>query len=92
MDASEGAKSLLPEAKRELYRLLEDKELSSTPLLIVANKIDLTPLVPQNELIKELNLDYMEDNPWLMVSISALKSMNVDEVVNWLIKQADKPI
>jgi ADP-ribosylation factor-like protein 8 len=91
VDASEGAKSLLPEAKRELYRLLEDKELSSTPLLIVANKIDLTPLVPQNELIKELNLDYMEDNPWLMVSISALKSMNVDEVVNWLIKQADKP-
>jgi len=91
VDASQNAMSLLPEAKRELYRLLEDRELLSTPLLIVANKIDLPPLVPEQQIIKELNLDYFEENPWLMVSISALKSTNVDSVVNWLLKQADQP-
>src|SRR5690242_16854971 len=37
------AMHLLPEAKKELHRLLEDKELARTALLIVANKIDLEP-------------------------------------------------
>ncbi len=91
VDASQAAMNLLPEAKRELYRLLEDKELASTPILIVANKIDLTPLVPEDQLIKELNLDYFEENPWLLISISALKNTNVDSVIEWLIKQADAP-
>jgi ADP-ribosylation factor-like protein 8 len=88
VDASESAQSLLPEAKRELYRLLEDRELAKTPLLIVANKIDLQPLVPEQTLIKELNLDYFTDNAWLLLSISALQNTNVDSVVDWLIKQA----
>lgn len=37
----------------------------------------------------ELNLDYIVDNPWIVIPCSALKTINVDEVVTWLIKQAD---
>ena len=33
-------------ARRELHRLLEDRQLATTPLLILANKIDLTPTCP----------------------------------------------
>jgi Arf/Sar family protein len=43
---------LLPEAKKELHRLLEDKELAKTALLVVANKIDLEPHASEPVLIR----------------------------------------
>jgi len=79
----------LPEAKAELHRLLEDKELATTPILIVANKIDLDPHASEQTLIKELNLDYITDNAWIIIPCSALKTINVDEVVQWLIKKSN---
>ncbi len=36
----------------------------------------------------ELNLDYVHDNPWIVVPCSALKTINIDEIVQWLIRQA----
>ena len=46
------ATHLLPDAKKELHRLLEDKELAKTALLIVANKIDLEPHASEPVLIR----------------------------------------
>lgn len=46
------AMHLLPDAKAELHRLLEDRELSNTALLVVANKIDLEPHATEAQLIK----------------------------------------
>ena len=43
---------LLPEAKKELHRLLEDRELAKTAILIVANKIDLEPHASEPVLIR----------------------------------------
>ena len=88
IDAS--AMHLLPDAKAELHRLLEDRELATTPLLVVSNKIDLEPHATEQMLIKELNLDYISDNPWIIIPCSALKVVNVDQVIQWLIGQADK--
>mmetsp|Transcript_3004 Transcript_3004/g.4658 ORF Transcript_3004/g.4658 Transcript_3004/m.4658 type:complete len:180 (-) Transcript_3004:1369-1908(-) len=82
---------LLPDAKMELHRLLEDKELASTAVLVVANKIDLEPHASEPLLIRELNLDYIVDNPWMIIPCSALKTINVDEIIQWLIREADKP-
>ncbi|CAE7523697.1 Arl8 [Symbiodinium microadriaticum] len=83
------AMDILPDVKIELHRLLEDRELSTTPLLVVANKIDLEPHATEPQLIKELNLDYIVDNPWIIIPCSALKNTNIDEVVQWLLRQAD---
>ena len=79
----------LPDVKIELHRLLEDRELQTTPLLVVANKIDLTPHASEKELINALNLDYIVDNPWIIIPCSALRNTNVDEIIQWLIRQAD---
>jgi Arf/Sar family protein len=49
------ATHLLPDAKTELHRLLEDRELASTALLVVANKIDLEPHVTEAELVKGIS-------------------------------------
>eukprot|EP00638_Chattonella_subsalsa_P010526 CAMPEP_0117786790 /NCGR_PEP_ID=MMETSP0948-20121206/6036_1 /TAXON_ID=44440 /ORGANISM="Chattonella subsalsa, Strain CCMP2191" /LENGTH=177 /DNA_ID=CAMNT_0005615849 /DNA_START=53 /DNA_END=586 /DNA_ORIENTATION=- len=81
------AMDLVSLARKELHRLLEDRELATTPILILANKIDLEPHISEAELIRELNLDYIVDNPWIVIPVSALKVVNIDQVVSWLLKQ-----
>jgi ADP-ribosylation factor-like protein 8 len=58
--------------------------------LVLANKIDLEPHISEPELIRELNLDYIVDNPWLVIPISALRLVNIDQVIQWLMKQSGK--
>jgi ADP-ribosylation factor-like protein 8 len=67
-----------------------NSELATTPLLVLANKIDLEPHISEPELIRELNLDYIVDNPWLVIPISALRLVNIDQVIQWLMKQSGK--
>jgi ADP-ribosylation factor-like protein 8 len=57
---------------------------------VLANKIDLEPHISEPELIRELNLDYIVDNPWLVIPISALRLVNIDQVIQWLMKQSGK--
>ena len=38
--------------------------------------------------VPELNLDYIVDNPWLVIPISGLRQINIDQVIDWLVKQA----
>lgn len=65
---------------------MEDKELKGKPLLILANKIDLEPNITEETLIRELNLDYITDNDWIIIPISAKYGNNVDEAIKYLSK------
>lgn len=56
---------------------------------VIANKIDLHPHLSEPELIRELNLDYITENPWIVIPVSALRVTNIDQVVSWLIKQSN---
>uniref|UniRef100_A0A2R5L1K6 ADP-ribosylation factor family n=1 Tax=Hirondellea gigas TaxID=1518452 RepID=A0A2R5L1K6_9CRUS len=47
----------IPTAKKELHRLLDDPALSTVPLLVLANKVDLKNVVSESDLIRGLNLD-----------------------------------
>jgi len=94
----------LPISKKELHTLLEDKELNNIPILILGNKIDVKPHLDEKEIIEGLlsflffklflilglNLDYIHTNSWLVVMISALKGINLPEVIDWLIKKSKK--
>ena len=66
---------------------MEIRELATIPVLVLANKIDKKPHVTEPELILELNLDYIVDNPWLVIPCSALKNINITSVVEWLVHQ-----
>ena len=37
-----------------------------------------------SDIIKELNLDYVYSNKWAVISISALKEINLQDAVYWL--------
>lgn len=67
--------------------LLEDKEVNDIPILVLANKIDVTPHLGETEIIRGLNLDYVVENPWAAIPISALHGTNFDQVIEWLLKQ-----
>lgn len=77
----------LPEARNALHSLLEDTALADMPMLIAANKVDITPHVNEDELIKALNLDYVIDQPWIVVPVSARYSTNLEAILDWLLKQ-----
>ena len=76
------AHALSPSARLGFY-----SELASTPVLVLANKIDLKPHISEHDLIRELNLEYCCDNPWLVIPCSALQQVNIDQVVDWLVHQ-----
>ena len=57
------------------------------PLLILGNKIDLNPHLSELEIIQGLNLDYVIDNPWVVVPISALYGINFTQVIEWLLNR-----
>jgi Arf/Sar family protein len=82
------AVDLVSLARKELHLLLEDRELHGIPILILANKIDLEPHLTEPEIIQGLNLDYIMDNPWVIISISALRGTNIERVVEWLIARS----
>lgn len=60
------------------------------PLLVLANKIDLGPKISEQELIRGLNLDYVVDNPWVVIPISAKNGANIDKALDFLIKASKK--
>jgi ADP-ribosylation factor-like protein 8 len=77
----------LPTAKKELHKLLDDGSIGATPLLVLANKIDLPEHVGESELIEKLQLNYVLETPWMVLPISALQCTNMDQVVEWLTAQ-----
>ena len=77
-------------SKKELHQLLEDQELNGIPMLVIGNKVDIKPHLNEKEIIEGLNLDYIYSNEWLVVLTSALKSININSVVDWLLKRSAK--
>jgi ADP-ribosylation factor-like protein 8 len=86
VDASDYQRAEL--AGRELHKLLSDKALNKLPLLICLNKIDLDPHMSKEECIELLELTSIDTNPWVVTPISALKQTNINEVVNWLVRNS----
>ena len=74
-------------ATRELHKLLDDGSIGTTPILVLANKIDIVPHVGETELIEALKLNYVMETPWMVLPISALQCTNIDQVVEWLTAQ-----
>jgi len=44
----------IPDARIELHRLLENRGLADKPICVVANKVDLSPCLTEEQIIKEL--------------------------------------
>ena len=78
----------LNDAKKLLYTYLRHEHLEKVPLLLVANKRDLSGAIDLDELIilfelHDLNPD-LKNRPYKIMGTSALNSSGIYESLAWL--------
>ncbi|KAK2960800.1 putative ADP-ribosylation factor [Blattamonas nauphoetae] len=76
-------------AKNELENMLQSPELKPCPLLVFANKMDITGSMNHSEVSEALGLAEIHDRPWTIISSNALTGGGLDDGVNWLSKQVE---
>ncbi|XP_016894352.1 ADP-ribosylation factor-like protein 3 isoform X2 [Cynoglossus semilaevis] len=68
----------------ELAELLEETQLAAVPLLIFANKQDLTTAMTASELAEGLNLHMIRDRMWQVQACSALTAEGLQDGMTWV--------
>ncbi|VFQ88124.1 unnamed protein product [Cuscuta campestris] len=78
----------VPISRTELHDLLSKPSLSNIPLLVLGNKIDKSEALSKPSLTDQLGLDAIKDREVCCYMISCRDSVNIDMVIDWLIKHA----
>lgn len=81
---------LLPMAKEELHSLMSQPSLEGIPLLVLGNKSDLHIKLSVDELIDALDLKSIGHREVSCYGISAKEETNLDAVIQWLMKWANR--
>ncbi|KAL3041691.1 ADP-ribosylation factor-like protein 3 [Trematomus bernacchii] len=68
----------------ELADLLEEETLAAVPLLVFANKQDLTTATPASELAECLSLHTIRDRMWQVQACSAVTAEGLQDGMNWV--------
>lgn len=82
--------ALLPMAKEELHILMSNQTLSGIPLLVLGNKSDLPDKLTVDELIDAMDLKGISGREVSCYGISAREETNLDAVLHWLVKYANR--
>lgn len=82
--------ALLPMAKEELHILMDNQTLSGIPLLVLGNKSDLPDKLTVDELIDVMDLKSISGREVSCYGISAREETNLDAVLHWLVKYANR--
>ncbi|KAL9233704.1 hypothetical protein vseg_008664 [Gypsophila vaccaria] len=78
----------IPISRSELHELLDKPSLCGIPLLVLGNKIDKSEALVQQTLMDQLDLQSITDREVCCYMISCKESINVDIVIDWLIKHS----
>ncbi|CRK06540.1 hypothetical protein BN1723_008900, partial [Verticillium longisporum] len=81
---------LLQQARDELHALMEQNSLKGIPLLVLGNKSDLPNKLSVDELIDALDLKTIGHREVCCYGISAKEETNLDAVIQWLMKWANR--
>jgi len=74
----------LPDSREELTLMLEEEELAGVPLLIFANKQDLSNAMTVAEVSEGLGLTEIRNRQWAIFQTSALRGSGILEGFEWL--------
>ncbi|XP_018321160.1 ADP-ribosylation factor-like protein 3 [Agrilus planipennis] len=83
-------KKRLEETGLELYELLSDDKLHDVPLLVYANKQDLTDALTASELAEALGLPSIKNRAWQIQACTAKEGVGVKEGMEWVCKNAKR--
>lgn len=83
-------KKRLEETGIELFELLGENKLEEVPLLVYANKQDLSTSLPPSELAEALGLHSIKDRAWQIQSCTAINGVGIKEGMEWACKSVKK--
>jgi len=73
------------ETGEELEELLSEDKLTGVPVLIYANKQDLSSAAPASEVAQGLNLHTIRERAWQIQPCSALSGEGVSDGMTWVL-------
>ncbi|MFX1512581.1 MAG: ADP-ribosylation factor family protein [Promethearchaeota archaeon] len=79
-------KDRFEEASKELWQILESPKSGTSPLLVLANKSDLSDVESTDSITAALQLETIKNRETLILETSAKTGSGVDTAFNWIIK------
>lgn len=83
VDSSDAAR--IGEARKELFRVLEDESTSNCCILVLANKQDLPNCMSLNEVMENLQLSEIKNHDWTILPSCSLTGQGLEEAVEWMV-------
>ncbi|KAI5793059.1 ADP-ribosylation factor family-domain-containing protein [Geopyxis carbonaria] len=74
----------IEEARTELHRIIQDREMKDCLLLVFANKQDLAGSMSPTEVTEKLQLSKLQERTWYVVPSCATTGEGLFEGLNWL--------
>ncbi|KAI5820254.1 ADP-ribosylation factor family-domain-containing protein [Pyronema omphalodes] len=74
----------IEEARQELHRIIQDREMKDSLLLVFANKQDLPGAMSPTEVTEKLQLNKLKDRVWYVVPSCATTGEGLFEGLGWL--------
>ncbi|KFY09433.1 hypothetical protein V492_05496 [Pseudogymnoascus sp. VKM F-4246] len=81
----------IKEAEQELTRIINDREMKDSLLLVFANKQDLPGAMKPQEITEELKLNNLKDKIWYVVPSCATTGEGLVEGLAWLSNNVKTP-
>ncbi|KAL6594056.1 hypothetical protein ACP70R_048957 [Stipagrostis hirtigluma subsp. patula] len=84
------AASSFEDSKSTLEKVLRHEHLRGAPLLIVANKQDLSGVITDEELARYLHLKELNERPYMFEAVSAYDGRGIKSGLDWLVEQIER--
>jgi len=79
-----GDRARIEEARTELHRIINDREMRDSLLLVLANKQDLPGAMTPQEITDRLQLNKIKDKLWSVEPTIATEGTGLAEAFKWL--------
>ncbi|KAK3326876.1 ADP-ribosylation factor family-domain-containing protein [Apodospora peruviana] len=74
----------IEEARTELHRIINDREMKDSLLLVLANKQDIEGAMKPQEVIEKLQLSKIKDKVWFVQPTIATEGDGLQQAFQWL--------
>ncbi|XP_072030634.1 uncharacterized protein [Amphiura filiformis] len=84
-------KERIREARDDLHEMMKNDDMPpGIPLVVVANKQDMSDVIHPSELVDLLDLEQLSGNPWHIQAASAINGDGVTETINEMAKMIEQ--
>ena len=77
----------LKECKGAMDELLESENMNNVPMLVFANKQDITTACDAEEVVEELGLSDIKGREWNIQACSAISQEGLQDGIQWMVDQ-----